>query len=641
MALVKTPKITAGRSKAPAAAVAALAVERAAPRPNKAANGFSRDALSERMAVATEQLVGGLAQASSAANELGGSMAQIASGADEAASASQEQLAAIKQIFEALRMTRAEAETSRRRTDAAQTLLADAATQITTSARAIERNARRQEASVGIIAELERRAKDISEITQTVSHISDQTNLLALNAAIEAARAGDHGRGFAVVADEVRALAETSDKNSQSVRSLADEIQTDVRGVAASVKDIAQSAVEEAKAAAIVVQALDARREDMQRIAEGSQDVLTAASEAERAASEAQKGAEQIASAAEEQSAAAGEAQSAVTQQAKSLEQGRTAAQSLAKLAERLRGGKTDASAAEQISAAAEELSATVQEMSGAASQITAAVEQISQGAHQQASATHQASVALGQIEKSARRTQQTAEEANERVKTIEAALAESRKAVDKLMGGVVEALAKTRASASTIGKLEAIGRRIEKIVDAIALITVQTSMLAVSGSVEAARAGDAGRGFAVVAGDIRELSRESAENVDRAKDSVRDVLDQVSALKRDLEQSIAMGEAEVLNNRVVFSALEKIDAELAVLGGARAVILRGADRILSSAAETAAGARQIAAAAEEAGSASRQAAMASSEQAQGAEDLAAAIEEIAALAEALKKQNG
>lgn len=641
MALVKTPKITAGRQKTPIAAAPSLPAERATPRQNKTTNGFSTDALSERMAAATEQLASGLSQASSAANELSGSMAQIASGADETASASQEQLAAIKQIFEALRTTRVEAETSRRRTEAAQALLADAASQITTSARAIERNARRQEASVEIIAELERKAKDISEITQTVSHISDQTNLLALNAAIEAARAGDHGRGFAVVADEVRALAETSDRNSQSVRGLAAEIQNDVRGVAASVKDIARTAVEEAKTAVVVVQALDARRGDMQRIADGSQDLLIAASEAERAAGEAQKGAEQIATASEEQSAAAGEAQTAVQQQAKSLEQGRAAAQSLAKLAERLRSGKADASVAEQISAASEQLSATIQEMSGAASQITGAVEQISQGAHQQAAATQEASVALGQIEKGARRAQQTAEEANERVKTIEVALAEGRRAVDSLMKGVVEALAKTRASASTIGKLGAISRRIEKIVDAIALIGAQTSMLAVSGSVEAARAGDAGRGFAVVAGDIRELSRESAENVDRAKDSVRDVLDQISTLKRDLEQSIAMGEAEVLNNRAVFSALEKIDAELAVLGGANAVILRGATQILSSAAETAAGARQIAAAAEEAGSASRQAATASNEQAQGAEDLAAAIEEIAALAEALKKQNG
>jgi methyl-accepting chemotaxis protein len=545
-----------------------------------------------------------------------------------------------KQIFDTLRATRSEAEASRRRTDAAQALLADAAAQITTSARAIERNARRQDASVEIISELEHRAKDIGEVTQAVSRISDQTHLLALNAAIEAARAGDHGRGFAVVADEVRALAETSDRNAQTVKGLANDIQNDVRGVVASVKDTAETSIAEAKAAALVVEALDARRADMQRIAEGSEDVLTAALEAERAAGEAQKGAEQVASAAEQQSAAAGEAQSAVQQQAKSLEQGQVAAQNLAKLAERLRKGNAGASAAEQISATSEELSATIQEMTSAASQIMAAVEQINRGAHQQASATHQASAALGQIEKSAKHAQEMASEASERVKKIEAALVSGREAVEKLMNGVVEAVAKTRTSALTIGKLEGIGRRIEKIVDAIALIAVQTSMLAVSGSVEAARAGDEGRGFAVVAGDIRTLAGESADNVDRAKDSVRGILDRVAALKRDLELSIMTGEVEVPNNLAVLSSLGKIDAELGNLSAANGTVLRGADLILSSASQTAAAARQIASAAEEAGNASRQAATASAEQAQGAEDLAAAIEEIAALADALKGQN-
>lgn len=57
---------------------------------------------------------------------------------------------------------------------------------------------------------LQKRAKDVTKIVETVENIADQTNLLALNAAIEASRAGDQGRGFAVVAEEIRNLAEES-----------------------------------------------------------------------------------------------------------------------------------------------------------------------------------------------------------------------------------------------------------------------------------------------------------------------------------------------------------------------------------------------------------------------------------------------
>jgi methyl-accepting chemotaxis protein len=251
------------------------------------------EALFERVAAATEEFASGLTEASAAAEQLRKSMEQIASGAEEAAGASQEQLAAIKRILDGLRMARGETDALRRRTENVQIMLGDAAERITASARAIERNAARQGATIEIIAELERRATDIGEITQTVSRISDQTNLLALNAAIEAARAGDHGRGLAVVADEVRALAETSDKSAQEVKRLAGEIQVDVGGVVGAAKRAAEMSATEAKAAAAVVATLEDRREDMRRIAKGSEEMLNAPLEAEKAVSEAQKGAEQ------------------------------------------------------------------------------------------------------------------------------------------------------------------------------------------------------------------------------------------------------------------------------------------------------------------------------------------------------------
>ena len=207
MALVKTSKIATMPSRPPKAPgekpQMPQTLKNAPPLP-----GSRREQAAERIAAATEELASGLTEASAAAEQLRCTMEQIATGAEEAAGTSQEQLAALTNIVANLDTARSEADTSERRTATVQLALVETAATITASVRAIEQNIARQQASVAVIQELERRARDIGAITRTVSRISDQTNLLALNAAIEAARAGDQGRGFAVVAEEVRALAE-------------------------------------------------------------------------------------------------------------------------------------------------------------------------------------------------------------------------------------------------------------------------------------------------------------------------------------------------------------------------------------------------------------------------------------------------
>jgi methyl-accepting chemotaxis protein len=95
----------------------------------------------------------------------------------------------------------------------------------------------------------------------------------------------------------------------------------------------------------------------------------------------------------------------------------------------------------------------------------------------------------------------------------------------------VARALETTRRSLGLIAGLEGVSRSVDKIVDGIGMVSIQTNMLAVNGSVEAARAGDFGKGFAVVSKDIRTLARDSGENAGRIKDTVRAIQDQIGAV--------------------------------------------------------------------------------------------------------------
>lgn len=591
----------------------------------------------ERLAAATSQLSRGVTESSAASEELKAAMKEIATGAEEGSRAAQESLAASTQIASAILKQKDMALLSLQKSEVLQTLLAGVNGEVTRMVANVGVAADRQNASVRIISELEMRANDIGEIVKAVARIADQTNLLALNAAIEAARAGQYGKGFAVVADEVRTLAETSEKSARDIQSLVQQIQGEVKVIADGVGASAEAARVEVEKGRSVSAQLERIRADMVVIANGAQEIASGAEQSNRAAIEAQKGSESIAAASEEQSSACEEALKMADQQAVALEQSNQASGNLSILADELKTSTDITKSAEEVAAAAEELSSSIQEINRAASEILTAIDQIARGASQQSSASQQAASAALQIERGARLGQERATVALDKGREMSQLLVANRLDIDDMIKGLTTALEAGKKSQEQMTQLEQVSRRIDKIVDSIATVSIQTNMLAVNGAVEAARAGEYGKGFAVVSADIRNLARESAENAQRIKDLVKAVQDQIAIAQVDLGEIRDASLGEVEKARGVTTSLEVAANDMKAVLDGNQVISDASGEISAALDEANKALEQISTAAQVANRSSSQAAVAARQQSEGAEELSRAVDEIASLADELQ----
>jgi methyl-accepting chemotaxis protein len=278
-----------------------------------------------------------------------------------------------------------------------------------------------------------------------------------------------------------------------------------------------------------------------------------------------------------------------------------------------------------------------VQIINRSGAEIATTVEQIRKAAEVQSAATEESSAAVTQIERQLTVSQERATFSANLVGNIKKLLGENKSAVDNFIHGIATSAETSRASIAQIKELEQVSRRIDKIVDAIATVSIQTNMLAVNGAVEAARAGEFGKGFVVVATDIRNLAHDSAENADRIKDLVKAVQDQIGVVGRDLDEIVATALGEVEKAKASTANLVTIEADIAVVDTGTQEILTASNEIAAATAQVKKGVEQIASAAQEADKASTEAASAAKQQSQGAEELASAIEEIASLADELQ----
>ncbi len=119
-------------------------------------------------------------------------------------------------------------------------------------------------------------SQEIGQIVQLIDDIADRTSILALNASIQAAAAGDAGRGFAVVAEEVERLAVRSTEATKKISTLVKAIQGETNEAVSAMEKNIQEVVSGSKVANQAGQSLNEIEGVSMRLAELIQSISLA-----------------------------------------------------------------------------------------------------------------------------------------------------------------------------------------------------------------------------------------------------------------------------------------------------------------------------------------------------------------------------
>ncbi len=596
-----------------------------------------QQAMAERIASASEQLLAGIEESNAAGLEFSKLVEDVAAGGEQAGSSAEEMRVASVQL------NRSAAELERNLAILSQSAAngnvgAKGSVQAMQTMQAMIKEAGEKNLqSANRIGDLERQSSQIGDIVQAVVMIADQTNLLALNAAIEAARAGEHGRGFAVVADEVRNLAEISERSARDIRGVVDEIRGGVEEVVKEINRIVGEFTNMEKELEENVTGFENMGQLFGQYDVHISDEVKNSKILAQNANEYLGASENIASASEEAVSGTHEIAKAVAEQSKALAEVNVASQELSEMAEDLKTSTNINKSAEEVAATAEQLSANIEELSTSAAQIASGLMQMADATRAVDEETHKATVLGAQCTSAKNEINATAAAAGEVIVEVENTLEANRARARSVWANLRECIKSYESTNIAVEELQDKIRRIEKIVDTIENVSIQTNMLAVNGFVEAATAGEHGRGFSVVAGDIRNLATESAENADKIKDLVRDIQIQMGKVIAEVTQSEAASyKADetagmaAQRNQVVTGELEEIDK---ARNAAKTIL----DEIDKAVTENEKECKRVAEIVSEVKIQVENASKVADEQARAIDELANSIEEIASIADEMQ----
>jgi methyl-accepting chemotaxis protein len=490
--------------------------------------------ISESLAGVAGSILDNAQESVSAIEQLKSSMEQIATAAEENSGASEQALSNVKSIGSNIgRMTTT--------INAVATSTIAAGDNIMGAVGKINISVERMDNAVSVAKESSTKSEELKESSQNIGNavgfiakIADQTNLLALNAAIEASRAKEHGKGFAVVADETRALAGESEKNAEFISELVNKIQSSIDSIIKSIGSttdiissngtkgnklslkmeeltkIAVYSVEAAKSIGLYTVQLG---DFIEKINDGSGEIA-------RASSEIAQSVEKTLNSIEVQSSALSQTEDDIKE--------------LSNQAEELKYSTDTMKSAEDIALSADTISASMDEIQNALEDVTGSLNEMEASSQKtnQSALTNKELIESGLLV--AKDIEKLIEIARRNFDLLKISFNEVKVSVVEIKSSFGDSINEGNSAATELNIIVKETKSVDKTVGNISNSIVQLNMLAISGSIEAARAGDFGKGFAVVSSDIRNLAKDSESNTEKINDIVESMNSEIDTVKSD-----------------------------------------------------------------------------------------------------------